>query len=850
MLTGNYEICLTDSLEKVRSDTRPRPMDGTRIPAWPGEEISFQVAFRAIEKKSDDSRFLSLSFEGEVADIIRCMQVVQMPFIMATREDADGNYLTKSPGQLPDALMPADPACIRVRGDAWQAVWCCLKIPADAAGKQHRIAVLLKNEAGERIFRQEIFLDVQPDVLPGQKLMHTEWFHADCLADYYGVEVWSEEHWRIIGNFMKAAADHGVNMLLTPLFTLPLDTAEGGERTTCQLLRIYYHDGHFGFDFSRLDRWIDLALSNGITELEMCHLFTQWGAAAAPKIMVFTDRTERQLFGWDIPSTSPEYTKFLREMLTALKSHLREMGLLEHTWFHISDEPDPSCLATWKAARDSVADLLEDCHVIDAMSSIQFYEEGLIKTPVVACDHLEPFVQAEIPGLWTYYCCSQFRDVPNRFIAMPSGRCRILGVLLYRYALAGFLHWGFNFYNSQLSLEHIDPWQTADGNGSWPAGDPFLVYPAEDGTAVESIRGMLIKEALQDLRLLQLAEEKLGRPAVLRLLENSWAGGTMTMSNYPQDPVWFQSFRSRIARALHPKRADAAVYIMFGQSNATGHILPMRGEDIIGEPLKNVFGLCRDPNQSYDNAELVWSGYTSFGMNLGETQDNTYSVPNCLARLWQDAVDAGEDLPDLYIVHISIGAEGMTEPYMWYPYRKEVLVSGELGTVNISLYPLAVHILSLLGLSFEKDGKTWEILGLHWRGGEEDTTEPVIRDAQKVKRLYEQMISGFRRAAGVQMPVILHNIVCCDRELDMDPTGRSLERMYFLNFLFEILAETGENIRVFDIRNAPQYDPDIRGNGIFLDIDVAHYTESVNRWVAQTVLDEYRKNSEETECER
>ncbi|MFR9162180.1 MAG: glycoside hydrolase domain-containing protein [Ruthenibacterium lactatiformans] len=41
--------------------------------------------------------------------------------------------------------------------------------------------------------------------LPAQTLLHTEWFHADCLASYYGVAPLSEEHWRILENFIRAA---------------------------------------------------------------------------------------------------------------------------------------------------------------------------------------------------------------------------------------------------------------------------------------------------------------------------------------------------------------------------------------------------------------------------------------------------------------------------------------------------------------------------------------------------------------------------------------------------------------------------------------------------------------------
>ena len=82
-------------------------------------------------------------------------------------------------------------------------------------------------------------------------------------------------------------------------------------------------------------------------------------------------------------------------------------------------------------------------------------------------------------------------------------------------------------------------------------------------------------------------------------------------------------------------KKKAAVFIILGQSNAVGHALPMKEEDKIPSPLKNVFGLDRKDNQSFDNKALVWSGYTSFGMNLAEEQDNTYSVTNCLARVPQ-----------------------------------------------------------------------------------------------------------------------------------------------------------------------------------------------------------------------
>ena len=180
------------------------------------------------------------------------------------------------------------------------------------------------------------------------------------------------------------------------------------------------------------------------------------------------------------------------------------------------------------------------------------------------------------------------------------------------------------------------------------------------------------------------------------------------------------------------------IFILLGQSNATGHASPMTEEDRIKEPLKNVYGLQRCDNQTFDIDRLSWSNYLGAGTNLAEEQDDTYSLANCLAKKWQNAVDNGADLPDLYIIQIAIGAQGVTEEYMWYPDRKETLVSGKLGTVDISLFPFCEHIFSLLHDSFSKKKIDYEIIGLHWRGGENDVTATKEYLTQNLEKIYTE----------------------------------------------------------------------------------------------------------------
>ena len=125
--------------------------------------------------------------------------------------------------------------------------------------------------------------------LPEQSLKYTQWFHTDCIASYYNLETFSKKHWQYIENFMKVAVKNGHNVIFTPVFTPPLDTAVGGERPTTQLLDIYIDNGKYTFDFDKLDRWIKLSLKTGYKYFEMPHLFTQWGAEFCPKIMATVD---------------------------------------------------------------------------------------------------------------------------------------------------------------------------------------------------------------------------------------------------------------------------------------------------------------------------------------------------------------------------------------------------------------------------------------------------------------------------------------------------------------------------------------------------------------------------------
>lgn len=337
-------------------------------------------------------------------------------------------------------------------------------------------------------------------------------------------------------------------MIYVPVLTPPLDTGVGLERTTVQLVRVELAAGKYDFDFSNLDRFLEICLSEGIRQFEICHLFSQWGAAAAPKVVAWEDGTCRKIFGWDTPSDSPEYLGFLEEMIPALKEFLAGKGLMDRTYFHISDEPNLTSVQ-YQTAQGAVRPLLEGCTIIEAVSEYEYFEKGLVDIPVCATNHIEPFLEKRPPVLWSYYCCAQEVEVPNRFISMPSWRNRIYGILLYWLKIDGFLHWGFNFYNSILSRKQINPYESVDADGGFPAGDPFLVYPGEGGIPEESIRIMVQDEGINDYRALYALESQLGREKVMELIRQE-AGMDLSFRHYPGNEAFILGLRRKVDQLL------------------------------------------------------------------------------------------------------------------------------------------------------------------------------------------------------------------------------------------------------------------------------------------------------------
>jgi len=299
--------------------------------ALKGERLSWQILYTAkCSGKGKHKATVTVSADPRFTVTLR--QVGNVPCSLPCEHGTDdGDYLKTTPGLYPDVLYPMDEIFLIKEGLSYSLFVTC-EIPEEMDAGEYPVTVSF--EVDGEVLEKTFTVTVLPAVLPEQETIYTQWFHADCLASYYGDEIFSDAHWNRVEQFIKGAARIGVNMILTPVFTLALDTEVGVERPTLQLVDVTCKKGEYSFGFTRLKRWIDLCKKHGIRRFEISHFFTQWGTGFAPKIMAETENGTEKIFGWHTPVVGSGYDTFLQAFLPAFLPSLQDGIFYNPSCFH------------------------------------------------------------------------------------------------------------------------------------------------------------------------------------------------------------------------------------------------------------------------------------------------------------------------------------------------------------------------------------------------------------------------------------------------------------------------------------------------------------------------------------
>lgn len=491
---------LQSSLERVYPASPAIPGNALSIVVARNEKLSFQACLKNLSVK-EAAVSVAVSSSDDLNVRIRRVGYVPVQHLNTGTNMIDNDGVGYVPGYAPDVLFPESSVVIGPLET--HSFWISIEIPADTEPglKTLYVSFILGEETVSEL---PVQINVRPLVIKQRtNFPVTHWFYADALCDWYKVEPFEDKFWEILHPYLENLSSHGNNCFHVPLFTPPTD----GVKRPTQLLKVTTPaEGRYSFDFSDVKKWIELSKQCGAEYFEWTHLFSQWGVQNA--LRIYRDNSDPESLLWppETGATSDTYRNFLCQFLPEFHKFLTSEGLLDRSFFHLSDEPSEEHLDNYRAARALLAELVPWMKVMDALSEVSFAREGLTDIPVPSIYTAKNFAEAGISS-WVYFCCGPRGPFLNRLIDTPLSKIRMSGWLFYKLKAQGFLHWGYNYWHKSQTRKLIDPFTELCGDNwpNWAHGDTFVVYPGPDGP-LDSIRWEIWDESLRDYALLQSAD--------------------------------------------------------------------------------------------------------------------------------------------------------------------------------------------------------------------------------------------------------------------------------------------------------------------------------------------------------
>jgi hypothetical protein len=497
---------LESSLRRVYPDSAPGRGELSII-APRGGRVSFQVCVRNEDAEQPLNVRCVVTAADDLKPRVRWVDLVPLrhftPGTPATELEGIGDV----PGMVPDPLLPISEANFGQRQS--HSFWVTLNVPPDATpGARQLKATLalraLKKEAKEVTVELPVRLEVSSLVLrPRKNFPVIHWWRGEATWDYYRTGMFDDPRWwEITRAQLTNMLEHGSDVVYVPIF---FDRRETFKRP-CQLLVVNETSpGKYTFDWTRVKQFTDMGRRIGFTRFEWSHLWIYWGVKNP--VRVYTEKQKgkfEMLWPPDISGFSDTYVDFLKQFLPEFKAFLDKEGLLEGSYFHLSDEPGHEDIDNYRRAREILRELAPWMKMMDALSSIEYGRQRVTDIPIPLVSAAQAYIDERIPH-WVYYCCAPTGEWLNRFLDTPLTKVRMSGMIFYRLRAEGFLHWGFNYWHRMEQEVVVDPFADSTGGGGVPAGDPFVIYPGKDGKPIDSIRWEVFAESLQDYAILQSA---------------------------------------------------------------------------------------------------------------------------------------------------------------------------------------------------------------------------------------------------------------------------------------------------------------------------------------------------------
>lgn len=426
--------------------------------------------------------------------------------------------------------MTADPllevSSVEVKANFAQPVWITITLPADAAPGMYEGAFTATASPGGAV-EFEVRLEVLPAVLspaPEWKFYLNIWQDPAGVGRTHGVELWSEQHWKILEAYAQNFAAHGMNSIMTSIVEEPWHSQAGV--TYPSMVKWSYpgefkpgEAGKFEWDFSIFDRYVALMIEAGVKDkIDMYALVKGPGGTLDASIQ-YLDLSVGEQRVVEMEVGEPEWEEIWIAFLPVLRKHLEDKGWFDIAMLGFDEKPERIMEIIYSFIGTHARDFKvvssggypgdenkTGDEIVFPMDDLRDQRRWRNIEPLVKEMAADERYVSWYTACWPHY--------PNTFLFSHLRETRFIGWVTWKFGFDGYTRWAVNFYPEDI-------WNQP--RYKWPSGDMFFVYPGRNGP-LDSMRWEVMRQGIQDYEALGMAmelAEKAGRDDLVEKLERA-----------------------------------------------------------------------------------------------------------------------------------------------------------------------------------------------------------------------------------------------------------------------------------------------------------------------------------------
>lgn len=413
--------------------------------------------------------------------------------------------------ESPDILYQSEP--VDMPFNSVQPVWVEFHIPKDQAAGIYTgtLSVTADGIEDPLLFQYEIEVqDVQlPDPEEFKDGFDIElWQYPYSSAEYYGVEPFSPEHFKILESAMLKYREIGGHAITASI------VEEAWDGQTYSANDVHYpsmikwtrnSDGSFQYDYTDFDKWISFNKSLGIGDKIVLYSIAPWHNS-------FTYWEDGTLTYEPFTPGSTRYTQVWRDFLQKLTEHLMEKGWFDESYIGIDERGfSKEAFDMIESVKNIHGESLKTAgamdHFVDKKElalRVTDLNVGDSAAQAHAAEFAELLKEREAKGFQTtLYSCTE--HTPGNYALSAPAESYWSMINAGKMGTAGFLRWAYDAWVA-------DPLNDVTHNAFEP-GDCFLYYPdekdASEPVGKSSVRLEKMAEGVRDVNKLMLIEREI-----------------------------------------------------------------------------------------------------------------------------------------------------------------------------------------------------------------------------------------------------------------------------------------------------------------------------------------------------